>query len=85
MMGDVDRRSELARTGGRNQDLVDSAASAAYGDPSVHAPEKPQHTIDTIFEKGRPGRRAFVAPKLDVPEKPKDELLPARFQRKDPP
>ena len=35
----------------------------------------------TIFEKGRAGRRAFVAPRLDVPEQPKDELLPARFQR----
>jgi glycine dehydrogenase subunit 2 len=35
----------------------------------------------TIFEKGRQGRRAFVAPKLDVPERPRGELLPERFQR----
>jgi len=66
-------------------DLVDSAASSAYGDPSVPAPAKPEHTISTIFEKGRAGRRAFVAPKLDVPERPKDELLPPRFQRREPP
>jgi glycine dehydrogenase subunit 2 len=39
----------------------------------------------TIFEKGREGRRAFVAPELDVPEKPRDELLPERFRRTDPP
>jgi glycine dehydrogenase subunit 2 len=38
----------------------------------------------TIFEKGRAGRRAFVAPKLDVPEKPRDELLPKKFQRREP-
>jgi glycine dehydrogenase subunit 2 len=35
----------------------------------------------TIFEKGRPGRRAFQCPALDVPERPADELLPARFRR----
>jgi len=33
----------------------------------------------TIFEKGAPGRRAFVAPQLDVP--PVDGLLPDRFRR----
>jgi glycine dehydrogenase subunit 2 len=35
----------------------------------------------TIFEKGRPGRRAFVCPPLDVPVRPRGELLPERFQR----
>ena len=39
----------------------------------------------TIFEKGRAGRRAFVAPELDVPERPRDELLPERFQRAEAP
>jgi glycine dehydrogenase subunit 2 len=39
----------------------------------------------TIFEKGREGRRAFVAPELDVPERPKDELLPPRFRRAEAP
>jgi glycine dehydrogenase subunit 2 len=39
----------------------------------------------TIFEKSVPGRRAFVAPPLDVPERPLDELLPARLRRTDPP
>ena len=30
----------------------------------------------TIYERSKPGRRAFVAPPLDVPERPLDELLP---------
>jgi glycine dehydrogenase subunit 2 len=39
----------------------------------------------TIFERSKPGRRAFVAPALDVPQRPLDELLPERFQRAEPP
>jgi glycine dehydrogenase subunit 2 len=39
----------------------------------------------TIFEKGAPGRRAFVAPALDVPEVDVSELLPDRFRRVQPP
>jgi glycine dehydrogenase subunit 2 len=31
----------------------------------------------TVFERSRPGRRAFVAPETDVPELPVSELLPA--------
>src|SRR5579862_345615 len=38
----------------------------------------------TIFERSRPGRRAFVAPPLDVPERPLDELLPAALRRAQP-
>ena len=37
----------------------------------------------TIFEKSQTGRRAFVAPELDVPEDP--DALPERFRRKEPP
>jgi glycine dehydrogenase subunit 2 len=36
----------------------------------------------TIFEKGAPGRRAFVCPELDVPRV--DGLLPDRFRRSEP-
>ncbi|HTR72607.1 MAG TPA: aminomethyl-transferring glycine dehydrogenase subunit GcvPB, partial [Solirubrobacteraceae bacterium] len=39
----------------------------------------------TIFEKGAPGRRAFVCPELDVPPADSDELLPARYRRAEPP
>ena len=38
----------------------------------------------TIFEKGAPGRRAFVAPALDVPLRPLEELIPARLRRREP-
>ncbi|HZV74019.1 MAG TPA: aminomethyl-transferring glycine dehydrogenase subunit GcvPB [Conexibacter sp.] len=38
----------------------------------------------TIYERSQPGRRAFVAPALDVPQRPLDELLPARFRRTTP-
>jgi glycine dehydrogenase subunit 2 len=38
-----------------------------------------REAIETIFEKGAPGRRAFVAPALDVPQV--DGLLPDAFRR----
>ncbi len=38
----------------------------------------------TIFQKGAPGRRAFVCPERDVPELPA-EALPERFRRAQPP
>jgi glycine dehydrogenase subunit 2 len=40
--------------------------------------------VRTIFERGAPGRRAFVAPPLDVPAPPAD-ALPARLRRGEPP
>jgi glycine dehydrogenase subunit 2 len=39
----------------------------------------------TIFQKGAPGRRAFVCPELDVPPVDVSELLPERFRRSQPP
>src|ERR1700689_2043025 len=39
----------------------------------------------TIFQKGAPGRRAFVCPDLDVPAVDVSELLPERFRRAEPP
>ncbi len=36
----------------------------------------------TIFQRSVPGRRAFVAPPLDVPAQPIDELLPAGLRRR---
>ncbi len=39
----------------------------------------------TIYERSKAGRRAFVAPPLDVPERPLDELLPAALRRSDAP
>jgi glycine dehydrogenase subunit 2 len=50
----------------------------------VHLTETAQQRdrARTIFEKSRPGRRAFVAPELDVPAR--DGLLPERFRRREP-
>jgi glycine dehydrogenase subunit 2 len=39
----------------------------------------------TIFERSKPGRRAYVAPALDVPERDRDELIPAELRREQPP
>jgi glycine dehydrogenase subunit 2 len=39
----------------------------------------------TIFERSRAGRRAFEPPRLDVPERPLEDLLPTRFRRAEPP
>jgi glycine dehydrogenase subunit 2 len=38
----------------------------------------------TIFERSKAGRRAFTPPPLDVPQRPVDELLPARLRRSEP-
>jgi glycine dehydrogenase subunit 2 len=47
----------------------------------MELPQTPlqREEIETIFEKGAPGRRAFVAPALDVPAV--DGLLPDTFRR----
>src|SRR5919109_4549551 len=37
--------------------------------------------VVTIFERSRRGRRAATLPSLDVPERPIDELIPARLRR----
>jgi glycine dehydrogenase subunit 2 len=39
----------------------------------------------TIFQKGAPGRRAFVCPVADVPQPEGEELLPAHMRRRRPP
>jgi glycine dehydrogenase subunit 2 len=39
----------------------------------------------TIFQKGAPGRRAFVCPEIDVPAVAIGELLPERLRRAEPP
>jgi glycine dehydrogenase subunit 2 len=49
--------------------------------------ETPQQRdrVRTIFEKGAPGRRAFVCPEIDVPAVDAEQLLPARYRRAQPP
>ena len=52
-----------------------SDGALAEGDARARARRR------TIFQKGAPGRRAFVCPPLDVPAADPEELLPARFRR----
>ena len=59
-----------------------------HADPGIEA-HPMRHTTThaaegttTIFERGAPGRRAFVAPELDVPQV--DGLLPERLRRSEP-
>jgi glycine dehydrogenase subunit 2 len=63
------------------------AHAPSAGAPVGAAAESPMQRdrAVTIFEKGAPGRRAFVAPELDVPERAADELLPGRLRRAVPP
>jgi glycine dehydrogenase subunit 2 len=46
-----------------------------------HPSVEKQTDTRTIFEKGAPGRRAFVAPALDVPTVDPERLLPASLRR----
>ncbi|MHB1538839.1 MAG: aminomethyl-transferring glycine dehydrogenase subunit GcvPB [Solirubrobacteraceae bacterium] len=50
---------------------------------STQTPQQREAAL-TIFEKGAPGRRAFVCPPLDVPEVDPEELLPAHMRRAEP-
>jgi glycine dehydrogenase subunit 2 len=58
--------------------------SAAREHP-IDAPMLQPGRTRTIFEKGAPGRRAFVCPDVDVPAVDPEQLLPARYRRSEPP
>jgi len=55
------------------------------GAPVSATPPLQRDVARTIFQKGAPGRRAFVCPELDVPAVDVGELLPERFRRSEPP
>ena len=57
----------------------DAGPSGASRGPG--ATPQQREPVLTIFEKSRPGRRAYSLPPLDVPARPLDELLPARLRR----
>jgi glycine dehydrogenase subunit 2 len=68
-----------------------------HSDPGIEARHPQTHAASagatplqrdharTIFQKGAPGRRAFVCPEMDVPPVDVSELLPERFRRAAPP
>ncbi|HTC71632.1 MAG TPA: aminomethyl-transferring glycine dehydrogenase subunit GcvPB, partial [Solirubrobacteraceae bacterium] len=55
------------------------------GAPAIATPPMQRDVARTIFQRGAPGRRAFVCPELDVPAVDVGELLPERFRRAQPP
>jgi glycine cleavage system P protein (glycine dehydrogenase) subunit 2 len=54
----------------------------AVGGPGESPLQRERAT--TIFEKGAPGRRAFVCPPLDVPAPDAEQALPERLRRTEP-
>ncbi len=60
------------------------AAAVISAPTTSSAPLQRQHAT-TIFQKGAPGRRAFMCPELDVPDVDAETLLPARFRRSEGP
>jgi len=49
----------------------------------VQTPQQREPVL-TIYERSRPGRRAFVPPPLDVPAVPLDDIIPAHLRRTEP-
>ncbi len=64
---------------GRHPDHV---LDIAVGGPGESPLQRQRAT--TIFQKGAPGRRAFVCPELDVPAPDPELALPARLRRAEP-
>jgi glycine dehydrogenase subunit 2 len=67
---------------------ADPGIDAVHPHPSAAGSATPplqREIARTIFQKGAPGRRAFVCPELDVPAIDISELLPERFRRTAPP
>lgn len=44
----------------------------------------PQNEMKLIFEKSSPGRKAYSLPACDVPGRKLDELVPAKYRRREP-
>ena len=63
---------------------VEPEEPAARRDVHLTATAQQRDRARTIFEKSQAGRRAFVPPELDVPERDPATLLPDRFRRTEP-
>jgi glycine dehydrogenase subunit 2 len=64
---------------------TDRPGSRGAAAPLQRWPIPDDRSARTIFQKGAPGRRAFVCPEIDVPSVDVGELLPERFRRSQPP
>ena len=81
-----ERTSESGRVPLQDAGPVDGGTSEEErAGPVPGATPQQREQVATIFERGAPGRRAFVCPPIDVPLPAGEELLPARFRRLEPP
>jgi glycine dehydrogenase subunit 2 len=66
---------------------IDTHPDLAAGGSVLALAELPlqRQRAQTIFQKGAPGRRAFVCPPLEVPVVEREEVLPERFRRAEEP
>ena len=88
---DIDRLADVlgrgcgGRASGGGGVTSDAAPGAiprgAAPAPAIAETPLQRDRAKTIFEKGAPGRRAFVCPELDVPPVDPETLLPARYRR----
>src|ERR1700760_2705186 len=87
-MSEIDENHLHADPGIESHHPDHATAIAAGGPPGAGhgAGESPlqRERARTIFQKGAPGRRAFVCPPREVPEVDAEQLLPARFRRAEP-
>ena len=82
---DIDRLADvLGRAVAAERGARSLAGAGAMSVAWTQTPQQREEAL-TIYERSRPGRRAFTAPDLDVPERPIDELLPASLRRAAPP
>jgi glycine dehydrogenase subunit 2 len=77
-------------SGGGAPDAGSGARATSNGarpglDDGLRASPLQRERATTIFQKGAPGRRAFVCPAVDVPLADAEELLPAGLRRAEPP
>jgi len=61
-----------------------AAATAVVSAPTVSSAPLQRLPATTIFQKGAPGRRAFMCPASDVPAVDRETLLPAHLRRSEP-
>ena len=76
---DIDRLADVLG-GARGRRAQPRCDDHAWGRAAMTAATAADDQL-TIYERSKPGRRAFVAPALDVPEHPLDDLIPARLRR----
>ena len=82
---DIDRFADGARERRRRRAGARGRRGGRMSALEGGATPQQRERATTIFEKGAPGRRAFVAPELDVPEVDPQLLVPQRLRRAEPP